>query len=117
MRKIPPVDMTEQSFQVGRFIGILRQMEDELLDSTLEYEASLVEGSLTKFIQTPAHSLGICQMVLIEAQKKIALIGRQELLEDIREVFETLDIPYLREKTLHEEKFYSGYSSQLDYYQ
>ncbi len=110
------LDTTEQSVQVGRFLAIVRKMEVELVKVKTDYEPSLVEENLHKFVDSPARSLDLCQIELIQAQKQISEIGKPDLIEDIRDVFAMIDIPYLFDKMLDEQKFMFGYASQLSSY-
>lgn len=105
------IDDTDQSYELGRFVGIMRQMEEELKFVSIGFE-SLVESALQDFVTAPSETLDECQIQLIQTQKKISALGRPDLLEDIRNVFELIDVPYLMEVTLHESHFIEGYESQ-----
>lgn len=110
------LDDTDQSYELGRFVGVIRQMEEEL-KLTLEGVENIVEDALANFIESPADALDDCQIQLIQTQKRIRALGRPELLQDIREVFELIDVPFLGEIKLHEENFMNGYESQRRAYQ
>lgn len=110
-------DYTEQSYEVGRFLGIMRQMEKELhLLDPVKHNPGQVDKSLPYWITNPALALDECQITLIQAQKLVKEMGRAELLEDIRVVFELIDVPFLTTVTLHTDNFMKGYQDQQRVY-
>lgn len=110
------VDDTDQSYEIGRFVSIMRQMEDELQATSKEFNPGDVDKSIPYFIECPEKAMDDCQIHLIQAQKRIKEMGRYELLEHIREVFELIDMPFLSEIVLHEEEFMRGFRSQHQVY-
>lgn len=112
MTRIIEVDNTEQSYEMGRFLGIMRQMEEELHFIDQSHHPREVDRSIPHFIKNPAQALDECQINLIHSQKLVKEMGKPELLEDIREVFELIDVPFLSEISLHPDNFMKGYQAQ-----
>lgn len=108
----------DQSFQVGRFVGIARKMEMEIHTRDGLVDApSRVENRLNRFVEIPSDTLDTYQIELINAQIQLKELECHQLIEDIRKVFYLIDIAGLTEKKLNYNGFMEGYHQQLDSYE
>lgn len=111
------VDNTEQSYEMGRFLAIIRQMEAELQLNGLDRHPNRIDEAIPFFIEQPSEALDKSQIQLIQSQKLVKEVGKPQLLEEIREVFQLIDVPFLADITLHAENFMQGFREQCQSYQ
>lgn len=111
------IDQSEQSYELGRFLGVMRQMEAELLLHGYDTHPNKVDQVIPYFIQSPSTALDETQYNLMRSQKLVHELNKTQLLHDMREVFALIDVPFLDTISLHAENFMNGFREQCQSYQ